>query len=433
MNRASSSLMRHVRDLARDKAGNTAVMFGLAIIPLLVVVGMAVDYARVTSVRDKLDNAADVAALASVSKSANPFVTPPTQASVRKYFDAIANTIPGVTITSFQATIVPSVTNMSVAVSYTGQVQTTLARIIGISTIAIGGTATAKVNAPPYIDFYLLLDNSPSMGLGATAADISHLQSLTPDSCAFACHQHTFDSKGNVTGDDLNDYYHVAKNNGVTVRIDVLRTATQQLTQTATSTATVQNQFRMGVYEFNDSLTTISDLSSNLSAVSSAANAIDLAYAYYDQRDSQTSYDVALPGINAIMTNPGNGLTPSTPRKFLFFVTDGVQDEPVANLPPPQPSGNVNSNRLINTLNPSLCTTIKNRGIQIAILYTPYLPVTNNAFYNQWVAPISSQIPTNLQSCASPGFYFQITPTQGISEAMQAMFTAAVSSVLLTN
>jgi len=433
MNRFSSSLRRCFSDFRRNKAGNVAVMFGVAILPLLVAVGIAVDYARAVSFRDKLDNAADIAALASISKNANPFVNTPTQAGVRKYFDAVANTLSGVTITNFQADIAPSVTSMSVTVSYTGQVQTTLARIIGLSTIAIGGTATAKVNAPPYIDFYLLLDNSPSMGLGATAADITHLQSLTPDSCAFACHEHSFDGNGNATGDNPNDYYHIAKNNGVTVRIDVLRTATQQLTQTAISSATVRNQFRMGVYEFSDTLTTISNLSSNLTAVGSAAGAIDLAYAYFDQRDSQTSYDVALPGMNAIMTDPGNGTSPTAPRKFLFFVTDGVQDEPVNTLPAPHPSGNVNSNRLINTLNPSLCTTIKNRGIQIAILYTPYLPVTNNAFYNQWVAPISSQIPTNLQSCASPNFYFQITPTQGISEALQTMFTAAVSSVLLTN
>jgi len=89
----------------------------------------------------------------------------------------------------------------------------------------------------------------------------------------------------------------------------------------------------------------------------------------------------------------------------------------VSNLPSPKPSGNVNSNRLINTLNPALCQTIKSRGITIAVLNTPYYPVTNNAFYNQWVAPLSSSIPTKLQSCASQGFYFEITPTKGISEA----------------
>ncbi|MBV8767402.1 MAG: hypothetical protein JO094_00770 [Hyphomicrobiales bacterium] len=99
-----------------------------------------------------------------------------------------------------------------------------------------------------------------------------------------------------------------------------------------------------------------------------------------------------------------------------------------------------------------MCDTIKNspRNVKIAILYTPYQPVTSNSFYNQWVAasplnnnnPVNANNPTDpasngigmaLKACASPGFYFQVTPTQGISQAMQAMFQAAINSVLLTN
>jgi hypothetical protein len=325
---------------------------------------------------------------------------------------------------------------------------------MGVTSVSIAGTSTAQTNAPPYVDFYLLLDNSPSMGLGATADDILHLQSLTPDSCAFACHKHTFNSSGQITGDDTTDYYHVAKTNSVTLRIDVLRTATQQLTQTATASETLPNQFRMGVYTFSDTFQTVSSPSSDMASVAANANAIDLAYAYYNQRDTQTSYDTALSYINSTMPNPGNGTSSTSPQEFLFLVTDGVGDEPVGNgsgsgdpydtptsyLPAnTQPnltntlSGNVNSKRLISTLNPAQCQTLKDRGIKIAVLYTPYLPVTSNSFYNSWVAPISSSIPTKLQSCASPGFYFQITPTQGISDAMQAMFRAAINSVLLTN
>ncbi|MBV9635978.1 MAG: hypothetical protein JOZ40_15275, partial [Methylobacteriaceae bacterium] len=87
---------------------------------------------------------------------------------------------------------------------------------------------------------------------------------------------------------------------------------------------------------------------------------------------------------------------------------------------------------LITTINPSLCNTIKARGIKIAVLYTTYLPVTVNAFYNQWVAPISSTIPTKLQSCATPGFYFEVNPTQGIGDAMTAMFEQALTVARLT-
>jgi hypothetical protein len=55
-----------------------------------------------------------------------------------------------------------------------------------------------------------------------------------------------------------------------------------------------------------------------------------------------------------------------------------------------------------------------------------------NAFYNSWVAPISSSIPTQLQACASPGFFFQVSPSGGIAAAMQQMFLAALTEARLT-
>jgi Flp pilus assembly protein TadG len=470
------SIQRIAQGFKKDCAGNVITMFGFSLLPLAAAVGFAFDYSRISAARAKLDNAADVATLASISKNANPFVNTPTQSGVRQWFDAAATQIPGVTITSFQANIAPSVTNMAVTVTYTAQVQTTLGAILGISSVSVGGTSTAKTNAPPYVDFYLLLDNSPSMGLGATAADITHLQQLTPDSCAFACHQHTFDSNGNITGDNTSDYYHVARNNGVTLRIDVLRTATQKLTQTASASETVANQFRMAVNTFSDTFQTVASLSADMPSVSTSANAIDLAYAYRNQRDAQTSFDTALSYMNSTIPNPGSGAGQTTPQEFLFLVTDGVEDEPVGSAsgsgdpadPPAsylplnnQPNlantqtGNVNSGRLIDMIkadSSSMCTTIKNRGIKIAVLYTPYMPVTNNAFYNKWIGatstslnnnnPVNANDPTDpaqngigiaLKTCASPGFYYQVTPTTGINDAMQALFQAAITSVLLTN
>ena len=60
--------------------------------------------------------------------------------------------------------------------------------------MGVSGTSTAQASVPPNINFYLLLDNSPSMSLPATPAGITQMQTLTPkqDSgagCAFACHQ----------------------------------------------------------------------------------------------------------------------------------------------------------------------------------------------------------------------------------------------------
>ncbi len=460
-----------------DRRGNVALIFGLCLLPMLGLAGIAIDYSVAAAAQARLNSVADSAALAAVSVAGNPNLTTPTQTQAQGMFTAAVKTMPNVTLGNVSLSSTTGVTALAVTVSYTATVQTTMSNIIGISSLTISGTSSASRNLPSYVDFYLLLDNSPSMGLGATASDISLMESVTPGpssgtcyqttggaSCAFACHMHTFSSVTKkkttyeeISGDDTTDCYHIAKNNSVTTRIDVLRSATQALTTTASSAETVTNQFRMGVYTFSDQFQTVAGLTTDLTTVASDASAIDLAYAYYDQRDTQTSYDTAIRQINSIMTDPGSGSSSTAPEKFLFLVTDGVEDAPVGSASgtgdtqdPVSPSttgatstnlsntlsGNVNSTRLITYMNTSLCTTIKNRGIKIAVLYTTYEPVTSNGFYNSWVAPITTSttnIATQLQACASPGFYFQVSPTDGISEAMQKMFLAALQEARLTH
>jgi hypothetical protein len=138
--------------------------------------------------------------------------------------------------------------------------------------------------------------------------------------------------------------------------------------------------------------------------------------------DAITNYTNAMNRINSVMPNPGNGTNQSgdNPQEVMFFVTDGVED---------QMSG---SSRVQALMDPSYCTTIKNRGIRIAVLYTTYLPLPTNAWYNSYIAPFQPNIGPNLQSCASPGLYFQVSTDQDISAAMVALFNKAVATAHLT-
>jgi hypothetical protein len=38
-----------------------------------------------------------------------------------------------------------------------------------------------------------------------------------------------------------------------------------------------------------------------------------------------------------------------------------------------------------------------------------------------------------MKACASPGLFFEVTPTQGIGDAMNALFLQAVATARLTN
>ena len=130
--------------------------------------------------------------------------------------------------------------------------------------------------------------------------------------------------------------------------------------------------------------------------------------------------------------------TSSAPLKYLFFVSDGVADEYNTGCLKPKASGN----RCQSPLDPSLCTTLKNRGIKIAVLYTTYLALPTNSWYNTWIAPFNtgpygpspnSEIAKNMESCASSGLYFEVSPTQGISDAMNALFQKAVADARISN
>jgi hypothetical protein len=131
--------------------------------------------------------------------------------------------------------------------------------------------------------------------------------------------------------------------------------------------------------------------------------------------------------LNGVMPTPGTGSSSSTPQEVLFLVTDGVEDDNTGICSQP-----LDGSRCQAPFDTTMCTTVKNRGIRIAVLYTAYLPLPTNAWYNQYINPFAGDISTKMQACASPGLFFAVSPTQGISEAMTALFQNAVMTARLT-
>jgi len=425
MMRFVRTLWRRLREFRADARGNTMILFGFALIPMVGITGAALDYSRAVTLRSELNAIADSAALQAVSMTsiaALPNTPDNGKASAESFFRGEARTLKEqFTLDNVTVTVKKSVTDITATVSYTATSPNYFMPVLGLQTTAVHGSATSTTALPVYMDFYLLLDNSPSMGLGATQADIDTMVANTPASkygsananCAFACHQ--ADKPGK-------DFYALAKKLGVTMRIDVVRQATQQLMDNAAATEVFTDQFRMAIYTFSDSLVKISDLTANLSQAKATANAIDIKLipsAGYNN-DQYTDLDTVLPQINTAIPAPGTGYSSATPQKWLFFVSDGVADE------------SLGGTRRIKPVTLSQCTDIKNRGVQIAVLYTTYYPLPTNAFYNSYVAPwIATNSPT-LQQCATPGFFFEVSPNQGVSAAMQALFQKAVAQARLT-
>ena len=427
-----------------DDRANVAVTFGIVAIPVIVSVGAAIDYSVAVRTKSVLDGIADATSLSTVGQSALAISSSTEQKDAVKFFKAQSALLKTGTISAVKAKVTDSTSGRTAVVTYTAQVPTAFMSIIGLSSITVSGSSTAASATPTYIDFYLLLDNSPSMGVGATPADVATMVANTPDQCAFACHE---------LDTSPNDYYGLAKKLGVTMRIDVVRSATQQLMDTATSTQVIANQFRAAIYTFGSSaasagLTKIFPLSSSLSSAKTAAANIDLMTVPYQNyaSDTDTNFDSALPAINSIIATPGDGSSPSVPQKVLFFVSDGVADANTASCSQPttpgqDPQTGQTYTRCQEPLDVSWCDSIKARGIKIAVLYTTYLALPTNSWYMTWIDPfnqgpyapsVNSQIAANMQSCASPGFYFEVSPTDGIAQAMIALFQKAVLAARIT-
>jgi hypothetical protein len=149
-------------------------------------------------------------------------------------------------------------------VTYTAQYNTFFSSVLNAATINLGGTSVATGGLPPNINFYLLLDDSPSMAIVAGSAGmqtlINHTQSQVDGGakgCAFACHESNpaADNLGNPGGEDN---YALAKNLGLTLRIDLVRTAAQNLMTTASNTMANSNaSYQMAIYTFDVALNTI--------------------------------------------------------------------------------------------------------------------------------------------------------------------------------
>src|SRR6202012_3380823 len=65
----------------------------------------------------------------------------------------------------------------------------------GFPSLTVTGTSSSSSSLPLYLDFYLVLDVSGSMGLPSTAAEAQRMQAIKPDNyrqyptgCTLACH-----------------------------------------------------------------------------------------------------------------------------------------------------------------------------------------------------------------------------------------------------
>ncbi|MBL8574373.1 MAG: pilus assembly protein [Hyphomicrobiaceae bacterium] len=166
-------MFKSVQKMRKDQRGNVAVVFALATLPVLGLMGSAMDYSRATRVRNHLQHAADAAALAGANATDKADAERRTIAS--NVFNANIKKLGDLYDTTFSST--PKPDGMSVVAS--AKVKNHVAAIMGKTYTQVGVDAEALVGTQD-LELALVLDNTGSMGeaiadLKVAAKDLTQL------------------------------------------------------------------------------------------------------------------------------------------------------------------------------------------------------------------------------------------------------------------
>lgn len=430
-------------ELLRSQRGSVLVLFAFCLIPMIMAVGIGIDYARAVRMRAKLQNIADAAALFPVNKQGMALSRTDAEAYARSVFltQIVELERQGLILATdnkaeFLAEVSDTNEKSFVRVStiiFAARNRNVFGRLLGLETLPVKGRARASSSAAPNTDIYVLVDTSPSMLMAATRADIAALKraTMSREECAFACHETS----------EQEDFYAIARKNGITLRYDLVRESVRQLADTARETAKSNNAaYRMSLYSFDYTFRSVwpangSGFSGDLVDAdlerfkSHVADAQVLSVCRNGQRvcgvdndNMVTNFTAALRGINDVVPYPGkgSGMQGDTPTAILFLITDGMRDE------------DIDGKRHLGPIPDHLCDVIKAKGVQIAVLNTKYLPEAASGDWSiyhvrdPYLTPDNKIVPP-LIKCASPGLYHEVLVDEDIARSLSELFVKSVS------
>jgi Flp pilus assembly protein TadG len=180
-----------------DRRAAVSLIFATSLIPLLMLVGLAIDFGFYTQAQTRLDMAADSAAMhaarvaASLQQANDPNYISKAEFAGQQWFLAQEGTVPQVLngqVSPPSVTIpapAPGSNQITATVQYAGNVVTHFAGLVpntwpSYPYWSIAGISTAVISIPSFIEVDMLLDNSSSMLIAADQNNILAMEKLTP-------------------------------------------------------------------------------------------------------------------------------------------------------------------------------------------------------------------------------------------------------------
>lgn len=485
----------------KTQEGSIGVMSGAIVLLTLVAAGTAIDVARIVTYKSELQKAADGAVLAAISTSSRAYQTfsarndwgeghrfAEGEEDINRFF--VQNM--GNDNAIIGATLAPVVQaekqTLSSSLTLDAKVPLTFARMVGMKNFstqlfakAVRSLESSELDTvATNVTFFL--DNSPSMGIGATVADINLLRSQ-PSSmaggCAFACH--TSGQYGWQPGSV--DYL---RNTGtLRLRIDELKAAVQNVIDYTENYQRARNilpnqKIAMAAFSFEQQQNLWRDReigvlrsgkSTDYGALKTMVHSLDVQTVgeskfyppgWYNEVDYQRhptgrKFQILPPGRWSPYYKRRNSSPLSTAlettqqyikryhdqrRNILFLVTDGAANFnrieggkcwEVGNFR--SPGTDMQSGKLGDCVGPvdvDLCDRIKSEGTKIAVVYTEYRAFTYEDEFVNIVQPQLDNIESSLKRCASgPELYAKAGFDGTLAKAMLKVYRNAVMNLKL--
>jgi Flp pilus assembly protein TadG len=167
-------IRRALHRFLRDRKGNLSAMFALTLVPVAGLIGMGVDFTLSAKRKAMLDAIADSASLAAVTPA---LLAQNDQASINTataLFNSQVTQVAGIGAVTMSVNVTDAGLTRTVAVTYQTSSATMFGGLIGKNSVPLTGLSQSTSSVAPNIDFYLLLDNSPSMAIAATEQVARH-------------------------------------------------------------------------------------------------------------------------------------------------------------------------------------------------------------------------------------------------------------------
>jgi Flp pilus assembly protein TadG len=443
------SLFSLIDRFRKDRRGNIAVLFTIALLPILTAIGCAIDYSLAARMKAKLQGAADAASVGSIARKSPGYLAAAAMAAngsvaagvtdANNVFNGNMSTATGYTNLSVTSTVTKTGTKLTSTVQFSADVPVVFMKVVGYTSLTVTGSSKSSASLPLYLDFYLMLDVSGSMGLPSTDNEQTRLSAVNPDNyanyptgCTLACHFATQDVCSNsgqkyptnnycmgypISRVSYSGYKQLLQNNSghlpnsmisglpdslystlspvsscstdgtdscIQLRADAVGYAVTQLFVTANATQTVSGQFRIGLYPFIRYLYAYFALTSSINGSPTNSSTINYAAANLaSQLDTNVNSSLGSGGTHFENAFPSMNTTITSVGDGsawnntlpYVFLITDGAQDPQVKA---LNGGGWSGSNHATVLDPTtLCKPLKDRGIIISVLYVPYQPIQN--------------------------------------------------------